>query len=473
MTSPLSNAAQFFARCLDRAPAGRTFVATVDAPKGLPEAFLASTWLPYGTLWVPHVGTAFATAGAAKRVVVNGPHRLNQLRREIENTFNAMDVFTNTARSPPPVRFFGGLAFTVGSGDEPPWTEFGDGSFVLPRWSYAIAGEQAFLTLAIGADQPRNRAEIVAELDAIIAGIGGTGISMWAPTISAALVGQLNVETWVQMLENVRGRLERGELVKVVMARRSEVPIPAKLKDVTMLIRLRREIPECTRFAFRGAASTFLGATPELLFSKTGTFLHTEALAGSIRCTGTDFPRLHEQSERLLRSEKDQKEHAFVVDHIASRLRPFFLIEPSLPKPTARRFRNIIHLHTPISAELGPTTDAVALLEGLHPTAAVGGVPSIEAAQCIVEVEPCRRGWYAGPVGWIDKSGDATFCVAIRSGLLAHPTAYIYAGAGIIAESDPLAEYSETGLKQMPMMLALGVDAVTLRATMAPLAKLG
>jgi menaquinone-specific isochorismate synthase len=471
LSPDLSKAKDFLARCMASVPAGRTLVATIEAPTGLPEAFLASTWLPHGALWVPHIGTAFATAGVAKRVVLDGKGRLNQLRNAIEHTFSTMDVFADTQSPPPTPRFFGGLAFAEGAGDEPPWKEFGDGAFVLPRWCYALSDDKAFLMLAIGADQPRDTAAVFDELEAIISGIAGTGLSMWAPTISTSLVGQMEIERWVAMLANVRERLTRGELLKVVMARRSDVPIPSKLKDVTMLVRLRREIPECTRFAFRGTSSTFLGATPELLFSKVGSRVHTEALAGSIRCTGTDVLRLNEQNDRLLKSEKDLKEHGLVVRQIVERLRPFFSDEPQVPTPTTRRFRNIIHLHTPIVGHLSSNTDAVALLEGLHPTPAVGGVPAIEAARCILEVEPCKRGWYAGPVGWIDQHGDATFCVAIRSGLLAHPTAYIYAGAGIIAESDPMAEYSETGLKQMPMLLALGVDSVSLRATMAPLSR--
>jgi isochorismate synthase len=443
---------------------GRTLVVVVDAPVALPEALLASTWLPYGTLWAAHVGFGFATAGIARRVVVSGYERLQQLRHEINTTFGALDLRIHASSAPPPVRFFGGLSFAPGSSD-PLWGEFGDGAFVLPRWTYAVDGARAFLTLAVSPGQASDLASTLEEFDAITEGLRNTAVPMWAPTISTSRVSQLQLETWVNMLTEARGRLERGEIRKVVLARRSEVSIPDGLRDVTMLMRLRREIPECTRFAFRGLRSTFLGATPELLFSKTGTSIHTEALAGSIRCTGTSPERLAEQTQRLLHNPKDLKEHSIVVEQIVERLRPFFGASPAVP-PTTRRFRNIIHLHTPISGRLPPTADAIAVLEALHPTPAVGGVPFLEAARCIVQLEPCQRGWYAGPVGWIDCQGDATFSVGIRSGLLAHPAAYIYAGAGIVAESDPIAEYSETGLKQMPMMLALGVDSATLRATM-------
>jgi len=336
---------------------------------------------------------------------------------------------------------------------------------------YATSGEAASLTLVLGPDDPRDPRPILEELDEIRRGLSGTGLSMWTPTISTALVQQLPLETWTAMVERARARLARGELRKVVLARRTSIPIATNLTDTTMLARLRREIPECTRFAIRRGNATFLGATPELLFSKTGSFLKTEALAGSIRCTGTDATRMAEQTARIFESDKDLKEHQFVVDQIATRIRPLATERATIPPPAARRFRNIIHLHTPITASLTPDVDPITILAALHPTPAVGGVPAVESARCIVELEPCARGWYAGPIGWLDAYGDAVFCVAIRSGLIAHPTAYVYAGAGLVAESDPLAEYSETGLKQMPMMLALGIDSVTLRATVAPHAR--
>src|SRR5689334_3762326 len=121
---------------LSRRRAGRTFALTVDGPAGLPEAFLASTWLPDGMLWVPQTGFGFATAGVTKRIVVNGFDRIWQLRRDIAATYETLDVAVQTTAPPPLVRFFGGLSFVMGSANEVPWTEFGDGVFLLPRWTY-------------------------------------------------------------------------------------------------------------------------------------------------------------------------------------------------------------------------------------------------------------------------------------------------------------------------------------------------
>src|SRR5262249_17554643 len=126
-------------------------------------------------------------------------------------------------------------------------------------------------------------------------------------------------------------------------------------------------------------------------------------------------------------------------------------------KPNVKKVRTILHLDTPISATLREGVHAVDVLAALHPTPAVGGLPVREAAAWIAENEPFARGWYTGAVGWIDAAGDSVFSVAIRCAVLKRDCAYIYTGAGIVADSDPAAEYAETTLKQRPLLSALGV----------------
>jgi isochorismate synthase len=420
-------------------------------------------------MWVDHdASAAFASAGVARRIVLRGTGRLEELRRGIGETFSRIHVVAQTAGPAPEPRFFGGLAFAPGAGEDPPWSELADGAFVLPRWTYAVLRDRATLTLALGADDPRDLAAIDDELESIVATVTGDTSLEGVPAIGSWQLSQLDVESWTRMVAAAQDRLARGELQKVVVARRSEVPIATRLRDVSVLARLCRELVDCTCFAFRGREATFLGATPETLFTKRGDVVETEALAGTIRSIGTDFPRLRVQTDKILASEKDLHEHAVVVDEIAAAIGRLggVLGERAAPRP--RKVRNIIHLHTPLRATLPAEATAIDLLAALHPTPAVGGMPTRAATEFIAEIEPARRGWYAGPVGWIDRRGDARFCIAIRSGLIAHPTAYVYAGAGIMSQSDPEAEYAETGLKQMPMMLALGVDSASLRSTIAP-----
>jgi len=459
----------FLADCIDGAPAEQMVVAAFPAPKGLPEAFLDGVLMSRGTLWVPHGSDSFAAAGVAAQIDLAGPGRFQQLQAWLRTLFANMQLYAHGEQSPPQPRVFGGLAFSVGSASQKPWAEYGDGCFVLPRWTYSVGEEGAFLLLALKPHErgPGVRAFVFKELDAIQVALGG-GVTMWVPPISSTKVRQLEVARWLELLGRVHDRLAAHEFEKLVVARRSEVDIVDALKDVNVLARLRREVQECTRFAFRRDNSTFLGATPEILLNKRGSVVGLDALAGTIRAQGTDRPRMSLSSETLLASAKDLREHAFVVHHIVDRLRPFCLEVKHPPDPTTRKFRNIMHLHTPISGTLHPTSDVVDIVAALHPTPAMGGVPLQPAAAWLAANEPVARGWYSAPIGWIDRMGDASFAVAIRCALIAHPSAYVYAGAGVVLESDPVAEYSETGLKQMPMMLALGVESASLRSTMAP-----
>jgi isochorismate synthase EntC len=129
------------------------------------------------------------------------------------------------------------------------------------------------------------------------------------------------------------------------------------------------------------------------------------------------------------------------------------------PQPEVVQVRNLIHLSTPIRGELRDGAHVVDILEALHPTPAVGGVPQRESSRWIVEHEQSPRGWYSGPIGWIDTAGDATFRVALRCGVVEPAAAHLYTGAGIVAASNPAAEYHETSLKQRPFLRALGVVA--------------
>ena len=131
----------------------------------------------------------------------------------------------------------------------------------------------------------------------------------------------------------------------------------------------------------------------------------------------------------------------------------------SAPAPSLLRLPNIQHLHTPITATLNADVRIWDVVAHLHPTPAVGGVPRERALALIHELEPFARGWYAAPVGWVDAKGDGTFVVAIRSALAVARTLTLYAGAGIVADSDPQREWHETGLKFRPLLEAIGIHS--------------
>ena len=220
---------------------------------------------------------------------------------------------------------------------------------------------------------------------------------------------------------------------------RREAPGGAGFNLLRSLAALREAHPQAFVFAATRGGDVFLGATPETLLRVRDGRLHTEALAGTA-APGTPL-------EVLLSREKDRAEHAFVVDALLEALHPI-CTEVRLPAtPELRVLPGLVHLRTPIVARLRSGVTAKDVLATLHPTPAVGGHPRAAALSFLREHEGLERGYYAGPVGYVDANGDGVFAVAIRSALIRGSEAFLFAGAGLVEASDPHAEWQETELK--------------------------
>ena len=249
-------------------------------------------------------------------------------------------------------------------------------------------------------------------------------------------------------------RIRAGELEKVVLAREVEVSAPAAHDPAAVLAVLREAFPACFVFAVGRGASTFLAASPELLVRREGARASTVALAGSTRRSADPAVDDH-LGEQLLRSDKDRHENAIVARRIARALAPHAVWVAAAPEPGLVKVANIQHLGAPIRAQLARPLDAIELAGVLHPTPAVGGEPTAVAEPLIPALEGFDRGWYAAPVGWTDASGDGEFCVALRCARLRGAEARLYAGAGIVADSDPAAELAETEVKLQALLPVL------------------
>jgi salicylate biosynthesis isochorismate synthase/menaquinone-specific isochorismate synthase len=179
---------------------------------------------------------------------------------------------------------------------------------------------------------------------------------------------------------------------------------------------------------------------------RSGSSASTVALAGSTRRSSDPAVDDH-LGEQLLRSDKDRREQRIVSERIVRQLRPLAVWVESAPEPEVVRVANIQHLATAVIAQLSEPRSAIELAGHLHPTPAVGGEPAAAAAEAIAALERMDRGWYAGPVGWMDATEDGEFCVALRSALLRDREAHLYAGVGVVSGSDPAAELAETEIK--------------------------
>jgi menaquinone-specific isochorismate synthase len=245
---------------------------------------------------------------------------------------------------------------------------------------------------------------------------------------------------WCSMVERALEHIVNGDLEKVVLARSVAVDADAPFNLRSILAYLQRSQPGCVVYADRG----FVGASPELLVRKRAGRVTARPLAG----TGTS-------PDALLHSAKDAAEHRFVVEAVtAALLRCGATV--SAEGPAALALPGVSHLATSITADLtNPDIDVAALVNALHPTPAVGGTPRPAALKAIAALEPFGRGRYAGPCGWVDARGDGEFIVALRGAEIEGSHALLHAGAGIVAGSDPDAEWAETQQKLTPMLQAL------------------
>ena len=258
-----------------------------------------------------------------------------------------------------------------------------------------------------------------------------------------------------------------GPLRKVVLARRLVVETDWAVSPSAMLERLADDEPSCTAFLLRHDGRAFVGASPELLVSRRGHSVLSHPLAGTIALALARGSI--DRGDRLLGSAKDLEEHELVVADIAGVLDPLCreLIVPG--EPSVVPLRTMAHLGTRIEGRLlteqGAVPSALELAVALHPTPAVGGVPRADALALIAALEPGPRGPWAGPVGWVDARGDGDWVVGLRSATLAGTTATIWAGAGIVAASDPESELAETTVKLTPVLEGLAPGSSALLET--------
>ena len=365
-------------------------------------------------------------------------------------------------------RLLGGLAFSAGAADDLPWRGFGDAWFFLPRWTYVHDGMRAALVLAVDARDAQHAMRWRDELAAFRAALQTHFVPRPQPPLITIDPGDR--DAWRAQVRAITGAIARGECAKIVAARSAVVTLAGEARAADMLAELDARHDDCVRVLLHPpGGGTLIAATPERLVKLDGGNVACDALAGSlargsriedaVANTRVLVDRMRSDEAMLLASAKDRREHDLVVRAIASALHTFGADIAMPDAPGVRTLRHVLHLHTPIAAPLHSPRHVLELAAALHPTPAVGGTPTTLATEWIAAHEATPRGWYAAPVGWFDLDGNGELAVAIRSGLLAGARAHLWAGAGIVAGSDPDRELAETDLKLRAMLGALGVSA--------------
>jgi isochorismate synthase len=344
------------------------------------------------------------------------------------------------------------------------WLGFDDAELVLPRLLLTVAGGNAWLTAsaivgdAEADESPAGGEQTTADLDSAwvkIEHAGSPAVPLTPAVAELHATSAVPEEVWRSAVIRLAGAVGRGRVDKVVLARQVDLSGEAHVDVPAVLRRLEASAPESTVFAIGRGPRTFLGATPERLVRTDGDEFKTVAMAGSIR-RGVDDEEDARLAAELLASEKEREEHRVVVEMLRQTLGPLTAHLDVEPSASVVRFRHIQHLVTHISGRLQEQAGILDLVERLHPTPAVGGAPRELALALLAEEEHLDRGWYAGPVGWLDRHGDGEFVVAIRSGVVDGASASLFAGCGIVADSEPAREWEESQVKLRALASALG-----------------
>jgi salicylate biosynthesis isochorismate synthase/menaquinone-specific isochorismate synthase len=342
----------------------------------------------------------------------------------------------------------GGFAFDPDGCTAPHFASLPPALMVVPEVAVARVDGTTYVTAAAEyrpGDDPDGLAE---RARARLAGLRASALPMLDPDP----VGPVRVKSaadpsaYEEAVARAVERIKAGEFRKVVLAREVRAEAPRAHDPAALFGALRDLFPSCFCFCVGTPEAAFIGASPELLVRRRGAGAQTVALAGSTRRSADPAVDSH-LGEQLRRSAKNAEEHEIVAQRIERALRPLAVWVARARAPELIRVANIQHLATPIHAQLADARSAVELAGVLHPTPAVGGEPNDRAVPAIAALEGFDRGWYAGPVGWMDAAEDGEFCVALRSALLRDRTAHLFAGAGIVADSDPASELAETELK--------------------------
>jgi menaquinone-specific isochorismate synthase len=413
----------------ERSP-GRLVVRTI--PVTDPGDLIARLPGPNALAWVRRGDGLVGWGTAAKITLPAGQDRFLSGEKWLREVFDAADVADDVAEPGTGPVAFGSFTFDPAS----------DGSvLVVPSTVIGRKEGSAWLTTISRADQGDDAGYDAAEPPPVPTGV------RWSD-------GSLTAPEWERAVAKAVAAISDGSLRKVVLALELNATAAADIDGRVLLSRLAGRYPECYTFACDG----LLGATPELLIRRTAASLHSVVLAGTMPRGGSP------EADRalgaaLLASSKDRDEHSYAVEDVRAALQPLCADLRIDEQPSLLRLPNLQHLATQVYGELAGGDDvshsALALAAALHPTAAICGTPADKAMDLIRELEGMDRGRYSGPVGWVDARGNGEWGIALRCGLVSGRNARLFAGCGIVAESNPPAEVAEAQTKFWPMRYAL------------------
>jgi isochorismate synthase len=418
----------------------------------------------------PSEGFAIAAFGAAAVLSPSGPERFATLNQEWSSLLQhaQVDGPVESARGVGPL-LIGGFSFEPDGPPTQTWRGFPAAHMIVPEFHVTSVGNESWLTISaiVGGDRSFPTDSETAAIKQKILGAESTNHAGEAAARSVATNDDLPALEWSAIVGEAVTAIRAGEMQKVVLARSVSGQSAAVVDPLLVLRNLRDANRDAFVYGYWRGDAAFVGASPERLVRVEDGRVSASSLAGTVRrgATPEDDELLAQQ---LQSSRKDIAEHVAVRDMLHHVLSEVAENVASGSKPDVMRLSNVYHLHTEVTADLRDGNTLLDVVARLHPTPAVGGSPREAALEFIRANERLDRGWYAGPVGWIDRRGG-DLAVALRSGILRGQKYTLFAGCGIVADSDPDMELAESTLKLQPMISAIGgsISATAAEAEMA------
>ena len=352
---------------------------------------------------------------------------------------------TAVCHGPLSPRLVGGFRFDVNGGKDSHWQDFPDASMSLYKVLVVHTPDRDWLLCHCSVEPDADLSALVASYKQHIECLCQSEKKAAHDSSDCVLIETMNAGQWQSKVRLAVGEIQRQVFKKVVLAR-SVQQVHDQPINTAALIRTLRGGSQAHLFAFRRGSSCFVGATPERLVCVLNGSLHTHALAGTTRRDEDPATDRH-LGEALLNSGKERHEHALVVEAIRNALTPLVSELVITQESTLHYLPKVQHLSTPICARVKEGVSLLSIVEAMHPTPAVAGHTREAALDYIREHEQLDRGWYAAPLGWIDAQDSGDFVVGLRSTLVSGVNCYLFAGCGIVSDSDPDQEYQETCLK--------------------------
>ncbi|WP_077327680.1 isochorismate synthase [Virgibacillus siamensis] len=349
----------------------------------------------------------------------------------------------------------GGMSFDPDIRKSRLWEKFGHSLFTVPEYMLTVNESGYFLTVNVQADErsnPGKLADSIKQHESLLlnpceSSFPDEPVIEWQEEIAP--------RDWMDTVKLATETINQGDADKIVLARELRVKLKHSAGISAVLDNLIYTQSNSYIFAFEQDGDCFVGATPERLAKVEGSHVLSTCLAGTAP-RGETSSEDNQIAKNLLDDEKNRSEHEFVVSMIKHAMEHYCTDIKIPDAPVIYPLKNLQHLFTPVTAKLSAGYSIFDIIGKLHPTPALGGVPRKESIEFIREHEQLDRGWYGAPIGWLDSNGNGEFAVAIRSGLIQGDEVSLFAGCGVVKDSDPMAEYEETAIKFTPMLSVLG-----------------